>query len=72
MFAHCPRAGVRLDDEGVTLVEPPVTGIDRGTKVMQVAVDFRGRVDGCWWTCGGWVILRMKTESVRVKADGED
>jgi hypothetical protein len=30
----------------VAFVESPVTGIDGGTNVEQVAVDFRGRFDG--------------------------
>jgi hypothetical protein len=68
MFAHRPRAGVSLDDDGITLIEPPVPGIDRGTNVMQVAIDFRRRVEGRWGVRHVWV----KSEGVRIKTDGED
>ena len=68
MFTHRPRAGIGLDDDGISLIKPPVPGIDRGTNVVKVAIDFRRRVDGRWGARGVWV----KSEGVRIKTDGED
>lgn len=46
--------------------------IDGGTNVLQVAVDFRGRVNDLYGGCGIYVVIRTKTERVGIKADDED
>src|SRR5258708_32918166 len=61
MFTHRPRAGVRLDDDSVTFVEPPVTGIDGGANVVQVEVDLRGRVND--WRGGGGGVGGVRGET---------
>ena len=60
MFTHPPpRGSWSLDDDGITLIEPPVPGIDRGTDVVKVAIDFRKRVEGWWGAWGVWVMFEV-------------